>query len=177
MSHALQQGRDEQLIDDIVLGQEDVERTWRGGARARKSRGGRRCFGERQLDRKGGALPFRRADRDASAHALDEAPADCEPKARSAARTCGLTLDEGLKQALLQGRGDTLPLVFDEEGDGLPPVRSGGGRAAHTYLALLAELDGIAEEVAEYLLKPNGIAAQPQGAGRRGIESKGQPAQ
>ncbi len=117
---------------------------------------------ERQREPEARALPGHAADVDLPAHQFDQALADDQPQAGAAeaARDADVALGKGREQlALLLGRDADARVAHFEAQTGRLALAL-RQRHAHHHLALGRELDGVAGQVDQHLLQPQGVAVQ-----------------
>ena len=118
-----------------------------------------RAFGGGERDRhfEGRAEPQLALQRDAAAHALDDALGDAEPQAGAAiaARNAVVGLLEFAEDPLARFRRDADAGVADQEADFVGPD---AGFDDQRHAAGRGELDGVAGEIEQHLAQPRGVA-------------------
>ncbi len=118
------------------------------------------------------ALAWLRLDADPPAHQFDQLSGDRQPKsgAAVAARRRNVRLGERGKQSLASGRVDSNAVVANRELDFGGVVRLTDEAGPHNDAARVVqparELDGVANEVDEYLSQPCAVAQQTGRDGR-----------
>ncbi len=107
------------------------------------------------------AAPQFRLHADLAAHEVDQALADHQAETGTAvdARGRGIGLGEGLEQAFGRGRGDAHAGVLHLEQHLAVRARLAALGHAHADVALLGELDGVADQIGQDLAQAHGIAA------------------
>ena len=157
-------------VDRMVVHDEQFDRAVVNQFQGRHRLGWRRGHGQRNLDAELRAHPDLAVHADGAAMAVDQGAGDAQAQtvaAQGVAR-CGLAiglgeLDEGVKDFVLGLDGDATPTVLDAHHQ---IALAGAGALVvnlHGHMAMVSELEGIAQQVDENLGQAVLVTAHPFG--------------
>ena len=119
-----------------------------------------------QINTKFGTLPKRALDTDTAAHEFEQLTADCQAQSATTvlARGGAVGLQEMLKDSGLQFRGDADAAVFNAQPKSPIGSRRPDLRNIYEHVALVRELDGVANQVGQHLTQAQRVTVQrPRG--------------